>query len=100
MDRAEALPGALTTATLAAIESEHRLLNPIAIDGVAPTLQNLADGAYSLYKNLYLVIRSDASPIVHEFVRFVQSDLGTSILRETGNLPIHPHANKDRQPMQ
>ena len=88
MDEAEALPGALTTATLAAIESEHRLLNPIAVDGVAPTLQNLADGSYPLYKSLYLVIESNARPIVLDFVRFVQSSLGAAILRETGNLPI------------
>ena len=88
LDRAEALPGALTTATLAAILSEHRSLHPIAIDGVAPTLKNLADGSYPLFKTLYLVIGSDAPPIVLDFVRFVQSNLGTAILRETGNLPI------------
>ena len=88
MDRAEALPGALTTATLAAIMSEHRSLHPIAVDGVAPTLENLAEGAYTLFKNLYLVIGPDARPAVRDFVRFVQSSLGAAILRETGNLPI------------
>ncbi len=46
MDLAESLAGSLTTASLTALLAENRPLTPIVIDGVAPTLDNLANGSY------------------------------------------------------
>ena len=88
MDLAETLPGALTTGSLTVILAETRSLTPIAIDGVTPSLENLADGAYSISKSLYLVTDPTVSQVALDFIRFVQSSEGASILRTTGNLAV------------
>ena len=88
MDLAETLPGALTTGSLTAILAENRPLAPIAIDGVAPTLENLATGAYKISKSFYLVTGSATSGTALEFIRFIRSAKGASILRTTGNLAV------------
>ncbi len=88
MDLAEDLPGALTTGSLTVILAENRPLTPIAIDGVTPSLENLADGAYSISKSLYLVTDPKVSQVALDFIRFVQSSEGASILRTTGNLAV------------
>ncbi len=88
MDLAETLPGALTTGSLTVILAEKRSLTPIAIDGVRPTLENLADGAYPISKSLYLVTDPKVSQVALDFIRFVQSNEGASILRTTGNLAV------------
>ena len=90
MDLAETLPGALTTASLTAILSEERSLAPIAIDGVAPTLENLATGAYKISKYFYLVTGPETSETALEFIRFIRSAEGAAILRTTGNLAVSP----------
>ncbi len=90
MDLAETLPGALTTASLTAILSEERSLAPIAIDGVAPTLENLATSAYKISKSFYLVTGPETGGTALEFIRFVRSAEGAAILRTTGNLAVSP----------
>ncbi|MCH8138308.1 MAG: substrate-binding domain-containing protein [Proteobacteria bacterium] len=88
MEMAERIPGALTTATLTSILTEHRSLMPISIDGVAPTVDNLANGSYRMSKTLYFVTGPKVSSIALDFIRFVQSAAGASILSDTGNLMI------------
>lgn len=88
MDLAETLPGALTTGSLTVIVAENRSLTPIAIDGVFPSLDNLAAGTYSISKSLYLVTGAKVSRLGLDFIRFVQSTDGAAILRDTGNLPV------------
>ena len=85
---AETLPGALTTGSLTAILAENRPLAPIAIDGVTPTLENLATGAYKISKSFYLVTGSETSGTALEFIRFIRSAKGAAILRTTGNLAV------------
>ena len=88
LDTAEELSGALTTATLTALLAEGRSLVPISIDGVAPTLENVAAGRYPMFKTLYMVIGPGVSRDAQDFIRFVQSADGAAILRDTGNLAI------------
>jgi len=88
MDLAETLPGALTTGSLTAILAENRPLAPIAIDGVTPTLENLATGAYKISKSFYLVTGPETSGTALEFIRFIRSAEGAPILRTTGNLAV------------
>ena len=90
MDLAETLPGALTTGSLTVILAENRRLTPIAIDGVKPTLENLADGAYPISKSLYLVTGPKVSQVALDFIRFIQSNEGAAILKKTGNLAVSP----------
>ncbi len=88
MTLAETLPGALTIGSLTVILAENRSLTPISIDGVRPTLENLADGTYPISKSLYLVTNPKVNQVALDFIRFVQSNEGASILRTTGNLAV------------
>ena len=89
MDKAEALPNSLVTASLTSILAESRSLNPIAIDGIAPTLEDLANGSYHMSKFLYLVTGPKVSPLALDFIRFIRSPAGAAILRDTGNLVLN-----------
>lgn len=88
MGMIESLPGGLGTASLTAVIAEHRLLRPITIDGVAPTLENLANGSYPLEKSLYLVTRASPKELAQRFIAFLRSEEGARILTEAGNLVV------------
>lgn len=88
MSMIEKLPGGLGTASLAAVIAEKRALRAITIDGVAPTLDNLANGSYRLEKSLYLVTRTRPKELTRRFLAFLQSEKGARILTESGNLVV------------
>jgi phosphate transport system substrate-binding protein len=81
-------PGALGQSTLTQIVAEDEPLRPLAWDGAAPTLANLASGAYPLSKTLELAVRASPSPAVRRFLGFLRSPAARGILEETGNLPL------------
>lgn len=87
VDAIERLPGALGTASMALLLSERRRAVPLAIDGVEPTLANLASGRYPHAKTMTLVMRPDAAPATRNFVAFVTSEPGRKLLAEMGHLP-------------
>ncbi len=95
MDLAETMTGSLTTGSLSAILAEKRALTPIAIDAVAPTVENLAPGAYKISKYFYLVTGSQTSELAQQFIRFIRSPDGTRILKRAGNLAV----STEGQPM-
>lgn len=88
MDLAEKIEGSITTATYSAVLAENRSLSPLAIDGVAPTLENLASGSYKISKILRFVLGPNTNETALDFIRFVESSVGAEILRRTGNLPL------------
>jgi phosphate transport system substrate-binding protein len=88
-DDAERLPGSLAVNTLALLMSEKRKLNVLALDGVVPSVQALAQGRYPHFKPLYLVTRADATVAVQRFVGFVKSAEGRAILEAHGHLVRH-----------
>ena len=94
MEIVESASGSITTGTLTAIIAERRPLKAISIDGVAPTVENLENGSYTLAKTLSFVIGPDSSPLVMKFIRFVNSAEGAAVLRGTGNLPLSSERQK------
>jgi phosphate transport system substrate-binding protein len=81
-------PGALAPTSLTQILAEGEPLEPLAWNGVAPTLANLASGAYPLEKRLQIVVRASPSPAVRRFLAFLGSPQARKILTDTGNLPL------------
>jgi phosphate transport system substrate-binding protein len=78
----------LGASTLAGASSNKKL-KILSIDGVAPSASTVASGAYPLYTELYLVT-NDSSPKaaeVKEFVAFVTSGSGSSLLRAHNLVP-------------
>ncbi len=87
-DALERLPGSLGTTTLTQIMTENRALRPLALDGVAPTLQSLAAGRYRYFKTLHLVTGPGPAPLAREFVAFIRSPAGQAIFARSGNLVL------------
>jgi len=81
-------PGSIGPSSLTQILTEDPALTPLAWNGVAPTLENLASGRYPLQKTLFLVVRSPPSPEVQRFLAFLASPAAARILEETGNLAV------------
>ena len=88
-DMITSVPGAIGTSTLALILSENRPLKALKFDGIAPTVENLVNKTYPIYKQLYLVYNENQKqPIVNAFIHFIYSETGQAILLNTGHLTI------------
>ena len=59
-------------------------LKLMKINGVEPTEENIANGAYPYTTNYYAVIRDEENPKVAKFVELMQSDFGKDIIRNSG----------------
>ena len=59
----------------------------VAIDGREPTVENVKNGSYGLYRPLYLVSSASPSPSVKHFIEFAQSEEGRQVLRSNGTVP-------------
>lgn len=63
----------------------------LALDGVAPTMENLENGSYALRRPFVMATRGELSAqsnLVREWLRYVDSREGRDIARKTGLAPI------------
>jgi len=81
-------PGAIGLSSLTQVMTEELAVTPLSWNGVAPTLANLASGAYPLSKTLFLVLRAPASPAARRLVAFLGSPEGRRVLEQSGNLSV------------
>lgn len=81
----EKVSGALGPSTLALLISEKRALKALALNGVVPSAQTLANGSYPLAKEMLIVTGPKTPPEAQAFVSFVQSAAGREILRQSGH---------------
>lgn len=86
-NEAERLPGSIGTSSLALLLSENRKLQPIAINGVKPTIQTLAQGSYPYVKSMYIVTKGKPAAPVQRFVDFTLSAEGRELLARLGHAP-------------
>lgn len=76
-------------ATTLAGASSNKKVKILSIDGVTPSMSTVGSGAYPLYTELYLV-SNETSPKaadVKEFISFVTSSAGSSLLRSHSLVP-------------
>ena len=83
-ETAEKIEGSLVGATLTQMTTEARDLRFVAIDGAAPSLENVANGSYPYEKTLYLVVPAVISPEAAVFLSFIETDAGKAQLRDAG----------------
>jgi phosphate transport system substrate-binding protein len=81
-------PGAVGLSSLTQILTEDRPVTALAWNGVAPTLANLASGAYPLAKPLFVVTRASPPPPVRHFLSFLKSPRARAILEASGSVPV------------
>lgn len=83
------VPFALGLTDLGVVTIERLPVRALAIDGTAPTLENLADGRYPFTKTLGLVWRDESlTESARAFVDFVMSEEAAGILTSHGYLPV------------
>lgn len=80
-DLAETIEGSLASFSLTQLLLEKRDLRVVPIEGVVPTRESFATGAYPYAKTLYFVTRVNAGELVASFLSFVASEKGQDILR-------------------
>lgn len=78
--------GALGFISLTLPISEPDTVNLVKVDGVAPTLANLASHRYPYAKSLYFVTRKNQSPALRKFIEFLHSKKGEAIATKAGVL--------------
>ncbi|MEI6986095.1 MAG: substrate-binding domain-containing protein [Rhodospirillaceae bacterium] len=85
LDRFPTSFGFLNRSALFACKTKVTLL---ALDGVAPTPENLISGSYPLFVEFGLIHRPNIlTPAARDFIAFIRSPVGARILREHGVVP-------------
>ena len=81
-------PNGLGLSTLSNVAGNPKL-RTIPIDGVPPTVANIADGSYPLYTPLFLVTNPNSPKAAQTkaFLDFLQTDKAKSVLRDHYVLP-------------
>ena len=60
----------------------------IAIDGAAPTEENIANGSYPVVRSLNMLTKGTPADLVKAFLDFILSDAGQAIVKAEGYLPV------------
>ena len=84
-DQIEKVPGAIGPSSLAQILAERRAMKALALNGVVPSAQTIAEGSYPLYKTMHLVTGPRTGDEARAFIVFVQSAAGRALLAQTGH---------------
>lgn len=90
-DKIQMIAGAVGPCTLALILGENRPLKALVFNGIAPTVENIANGTYPMTKSLYLVTGPHPKAETQHFIGFMRSKEGRAILRRTGHLVLAPN---------
>jgi phosphate transport system substrate-binding protein len=83
-ETAEKVKGSLTSAALVQILTEKRNLRFVAIDGIAPSVENLLNDSYPYAKSLCVVIPEVPSSEAEAFLAFLARPAAAALLRQAG----------------
>jgi phosphate transport system substrate-binding protein len=86
-DLASRIAGSFAIMTLLQIRAERLRLQTIPLDGVAPTLDNVAAKTYPLTLQLCVVVPSSPTPAAGKFVEYLRSGPGLALMRTLGAMP-------------
>lgn len=90
LDMQEALvatPGAIGLLDYGAIVSQRLTLRIVRVDGVRPSPETVASGAWRFTKDLSFVIGPTPPPRVAQLLAYVRSEAGQRLIRESGYVP-------------
>jgi phosphate transport system substrate-binding protein len=90
-DEADAIrrtPGAFGFTDSSYVKAAAGGIKPLAFEGVEPSLENVANGKYKLFKNLSFVYKGEFDKEVAGFVAYVFSPAGREVIGRMGALPL------------
>lgn len=79
--------GSFAITTLLQLRAEKLALTPVALDGVAPTPQSIADGRYPLPLSVCLLTNSSAVPAALTVARYIATPAARDLVRSFGAEP-------------
>lgn len=82
-----ATAGAIGMTTTTVAEQSGGKIKALSLDGVAPTEANVSAGNYRLVREVFIVVKGDASPTVKAFLAFVSSADGAKVIKANGAIP-------------
>lgn len=77
-------PGAIGYLSYGALDDSVRA---VAVDGIPPTADTLADGTYPVMRTFYLTAPDQISPAAADFLRFIAGETGETTTRAAGFVP-------------
>jgi phosphate transport system substrate-binding protein len=83
-----ATPGSVGLSDLGGLLAQRLPLVRLSFEGVAPTVENAARGAYPLVKDLAFVTPAEPDPEARAFLDFVASPEGRALTRASGHIPL------------
>jgi phosphate transport system substrate-binding protein len=89
-DAIATIPGAIGPTTLAIVKAERRPLKVLALDGVQPGVEALADGRYAHTRSFHVLWKPDGPPGAGRFVAFLRSPQAKPMLEDLGQRQIAP----------
>ncbi len=63
-------------------------VGPVALDGVAPTLENVKSGVYPVARGLYSLTKGEPQGVVAEFIAYLYTAEGQEIITAAGFIPV------------
>jgi phosphate transport system substrate-binding protein len=80
-------PHAIGMTSMTVAEQSAGRVRPLALNGVAPSFENVKSGRYFLTRDFFFVIRGEATPAARKFLDFVQSPEGDRVILANGAVP-------------
>lgn len=74
------------TTTTVADQSEGRI-QPLSLNGIAPSAENVRSGAYGLTRDSFLVTKAAPDPAIARFLEFVRGPEGRRVIIANGAVP-------------
>jgi phosphate transport system substrate-binding protein len=63
-------------------------VSPVALDGTAPTLDNVRSGQYPVARSLYSLTKGEPQGVVAEFIEYLYTTEGREIITAEGFIPV------------
>ncbi|MFV1872494.1 MAG: PstS family phosphate ABC transporter substrate-binding protein [Oleiphilus sp.] len=84
----ERINGSIGTTTMLLIRAENRRLNILALDKVAPNLENFTSGRYPYGKSIYAVTPETTKPLAKQFIKFLKAQETQQQILKLASLPV------------
>ncbi|MGH7775110.1 MAG: phosphate ABC transporter substrate-binding protein [Candidatus Binatia bacterium] len=81
-------PYSIGMTSMTVVEQSAGKVKALALNGVAPSPENVRNGSYFLTRDFLFVIKADTTPAVKKFVDFVLSPEGDRVILDNGAVPL------------
>ncbi len=70
------------------VEQSRKRISPLALNGIAPRLENVRNQRYALTRDSFLITKATPSPAVAKLLEFIRSPAGAKIIVASGAVPV------------